>query len=137
MRAQSAVEYFIIAGMVLVFMIPVWVYMTTTQQETAQELALSYTRNAAKQIADAASLVHSQGSPAKINIKVYIPKGVENVTLAERTVLFKVRTGPRLTEVWYTSNAPLQGGEDVPLNEGYYYFDVISHDTYVEVNRTY
>ncbi|MCK4714475.1 MAG: hypothetical protein KAT35_02790, partial [Candidatus Aenigmarchaeota archaeon] len=87
MRAQSAVEYFIIAAMVMMFMIPIWVYIVTTQQQTSNELALSYTRNTAKQIADAASLVHSQGYPAKINIKVYIPDGVSNVSIIDRTII--------------------------------------------------
>jgi hypothetical protein len=136
MRGQSAIEYFIIAGMVLMFMVPIWLYMSTTQEQTSMELALSYTRNAAKQFADAASLVHSQGSPAKINIKVYIPDGIYNVTINERTISFNVQTGATVSEVWYTSNAPLQGGDQIPLNEGYYYFDIISHDSYVEINRT-
>jgi hypothetical protein len=136
MRAQAAIEYFVIAGMVMMFMIPIWAYIVTTQQQTTQELSLSYTRNAAKQMADAASLVHSQGSPAKINVKVYIPNGITNVSIVNKTIIFHVLTGPQESEVWYTSTAELQGEEDIPLNEGYYYFDIISHDTYVEINRT-
>jgi hypothetical protein len=136
MRGQTAVEYFIIAAMVMMFMVPIWLYMFTTQDQTSQELSLSYTRNTAKQIADAASLVHSQGAPAKINIKVYIPNGIENVSIIDRTIIFDVSLGSQSTEVWYTSNAPMTGQDDIPLNEGYYYFDIISHDTYVEINRT-
>ena len=136
MRGQAAIEYFVIAGMLMMFMIPIWVYIVTIQQQTSQELSLSYTRNTAKQIADAASLVHSQGSPAKINIKVYIPDGVTNVSIINKTIIFHVLTGSQESEVWYTSTAELQGEDDISVNEGYYYFDIISHDTYVEINRT-
>ena len=136
MRAQSSIEYFIIAAMVMMFMVPIWVYMATTQQQTSYELALSYTRNAAKQIADASSLVHSQGAPAKINIKVYIPDRIKNVSITDKTIIFNVDTGKQISEVWYTSNAPMQGAGEIPVNEGYYYFDIISHDSYVEINRT-
>ena len=129
-------EYFVIATMVMMFMIPVWVHITTTQQQVGYELSLSYARNAAKQIADAASLVHSQGAPAKINIKVYIPNGVENVTINDKTLIFKVNRGDYVSDVWYTSSATLQGEDKISTNEGYYYFDIISHDTYVEINRT-
>ncbi len=137
MKAQAAIEYFVIAGMVMMFMIPIWVYIVTIQQQTSQELSLSYTRNAAKHIADAASLVHSQGFPAKINIKVYIPDGVTNVSIVNKTIIFHMLTGSLESEVWYTSTAELQGEDNIPVNEGYYYFDIISHDTYVEINRTF
>ena len=136
MRGQAAIEYLVIASMLMMFMIPIWVYIMTIQQQTTQELSLSYTRNTAKQMADAASLVHSQGSPAKINIKVYIPDGISNVSIINKTIIFHVLAGPQESEVWYTSTAELQGEDDIPINEGYYYFDIISHDTYVEINRT-
>jgi hypothetical protein len=135
-KGQSAVEYFIIAAMVMMFMVPIWVYMTTTQQQTSDELAISYAKNTVKQITDAASLVHSQGYPAKINIRVYIPTGLENVTIIGNTLIFKVNTGGTLSEVWYTSSADMQGEDKIPLNEGYYNFDIISQDAYVEINRT-
>ena len=133
---QSSVEYFVIAIMVLMFMVPIWTYIATTQQQTSGELSLSYAKNAVKQIADSSSLVYSQGYPAKINIKVYIPDGVENITINDKIITFYVRTGSQRTEVWYTSNAPMQGSATIPTNEGYYYLDVISQDTYVEINRT-
>ncbi len=135
-RGQAAIEYFVIAGMVMMFMIPIWAYVVTTQQQVSDELSLSYTRNAAKQIADAASLVYSQGEPAKINIKVYIPNGVTNVSIVNKMIIFNILTGPQVSEVWYTSTAELQGDGEIPCSEGYYYFDIISHDTYVEINRT-
>jgi uncharacterized protein (UPF0333 family) len=137
MRGQTSIEYFVIASMVLMFMVPIWVYVVTTQQQASQELSLSYASNAVKQIADAANLVHSQGSPAKINIKVYIPKGLDNVSVIDKTIIFNMLTDSRTTEVWYTSMAELRGGENIPLNEGYYYLDIISRDAYVEINRTH
>jgi hypothetical protein len=136
MKAQSAVEYFVVASMVLMFMVPIWAYMITTQASTSSELSLSYTRNAAKQIADAASLVNSQGNPAKINIKVYIPDGVINASINGKTLIFNVMHVGLETEVWYASQAYLQGADQIPTSEGYYYFDIISQDTYVEINRT-
>jgi hypothetical protein len=135
-KAQAAIEYFVIASMVMMFMIPLWVYVASTQQSTTYELSLSYTQNAAKQIADASSLVYSQGAPAKINIKVYIPSGVENVSITDKTIIFMVDTGPQVSEVWYTSSATMTGAENIPVGEGYYYFDIISHGSYVEINRT-
>ncbi len=135
-KAQAAIEYFVIAAMVMMFMVPIWTYIVTIQQQTTYELSLSYARNAAKQIADASSLVYSQGNPAKINIKVFIPDGVENISIVDKTIIFHVNTGAQVNEVWYTSAARMQGVEYIPTNDGYYYFDIISMDTYVQINRT-
>lgn len=136
MKAQSAIEYFAIATMILMFMVPIWLYMVTTQDQATRELSLSYSKNAVKQIADTASLVHSQGYPSKLNIKVYIPDGLSNVSVIGSTLIFNLDMGDHQSEIWYKSNAPLQGGENIPLREGYYYFDITSYDTYVEINRT-
>ena len=73
MRAQTAMEYLSIVGIVLVFVIPIWAYLITIEQQTSTELSLSYSKNAARQIADASSLVYSQGPPAKLTFQIYIP----------------------------------------------------------------
>lgn len=137
MRGQTSIEYFVIAAMVLMFMVPIWVYVVTTQHQTTQELSLSYARNSVKQIADAANLVHSQGAPAKLNIKVYVPEGLYNVSIINRTIIFNMLSDSQTTEVWYMSMAELRGGENIPTSEGYYNLNIISHDSYVEINRTH
>jgi len=133
MRGQAAVEYFVVVGLVVMFMIPLWSYMVATQENIGQEVSLSYAQTAAKQIADAASLVHSQGYPAKINIRVYIPDGVLNVSLTQKTVGFNISYRNLVTDVWSKSNAALNGS--IPTNEGYYNFDIQSMNTYVQINQ--
>ena len=133
MRGQAAVEYFVVVGLVVMFMIPLWTYMVSTQQDVGQEVSLSYAQTAAKQIADAASLVHSQGYPAKISIRVYIPAGVLNVSLAQKTVSLNITYRNLMTDVWSKSNADMNG--TIPTNEGYYNFDIQSMDTYVQINK--
>jgi len=135
-RGQAAIEYFIIATMVMLFMVPIWVHITSIQSQTTVELSLSYAQNTVKQITDVSSLVHSQGSPAKMNIKVYIPSGVQNVSITDKTLSFFMWTDSGTTEIWHTSAAPMQGVDNIPTKEGYFYLDIISRDTYVEINRT-
>jgi len=133
MRGQAAVEYFVVVGLVVMFMIPLWAYMVATQDDIGQEISLSYAKTAATQIADAASLVHSQGYPAKISIRVYIPDGVINVSLAQKTVSFNITYRSLVTDVWAESNAEMNG--TIPVNEGYYNFDIHSMNTYVQINQ--
>ena len=137
MRAQSAIEYLVIAGIVMMFMVPLWIYVTTTQSQASRELAFSYAKNTVEQIADAASLVNSQGSPAMISIKVYVPEGLRNVSSSGRFLIFEMFTGGNSTShVWSESNAIIQGSDEIPLEKGYYYLDITSHDSYVSISRS-
>jgi hypothetical protein len=136
MKAQAAVEYFVIAAMVLMFLIPVWIYIVTTQQSASQELNLAYAKNAVKQFSDASSLVNSQGYPAKIKLDIFIPDGLTNVTIVDRTIIFRMNINDQITDIWYESNAQMQGVDEIPLQEGYYTFDFASFDSYVQINRT-
>lgn len=133
MRGQAAVEYFVVVGLVVVFMIPLWAYISGTQQDVGQDVSLSYAKTAAEQIADASSLVHSQGSPAKIKIRVFIPDGVINISLAQKTVSFNITYRNLITDVWAESNADMNG--TIPTREGYYNLDIISMDSYVQINH--
>ena len=129
---QSAFEYFAIVGMVLVFLIPLWMYAASLHQQTGTELSLTYAENTVKQIADTASLVYSQGPPAKVSIKIYIPDGVENVSIINETIIFNMSTPYGYTDVFATSDAPLNGS--LPTDEGYYTIKIEAKNGYVQIN---
>ena len=133
-RAQSALEYIIIVSMVLVFMIPIWTYVSSMQNQTSAELSLTYAKNTANQIADAANLVYSQGPPAKLKINVYIPYGVENVTIVNSTIRFTIWASPGYSDVFAFSNAKLNG--TLPTNEGYYWMDIEATDNIVQITKS-
>jgi uncharacterized protein (UPF0333 family) len=133
MRAQAAMEYLSIIGIVLVFVIPIWAYLITLEQATSSEFSLSYSKNAARQIADASSLVYSQGPPAKISFQIYVPAGVENILIDNRSVVFNVSLGPAFTDVFATSTATMNG--TLQSNEGYYTIEVISVNSLVQINQ--
>ena len=70
-KAQSSIEYFIIAVMVLLFMVPIWLYVTNTQSQTVDELSLAYSQNAVKQFSDVASTIADNFNINDGNIIVY------------------------------------------------------------------
>lgn len=133
-KAQAALEYIIIVSMVLVFMIPIWTYVSSMQSQTSVELALTYAKNTANQIADAANLVYSQGPPAKLKISVYIPYGVENVTIVNSTIKFTIWARPGYSDVFAFSNAQLNG--TLPTKEGYYWMDIEATDNIVQITKS-
>jgi len=96
------------------------------------ELALSYAKNAAEQIAGTAGLVYTQGPPAKVEMKIYIPAGVEEVNITNKTVIFKVRTTAGLSDVFSLSIAEMNGS--LPTEEGIYPIIIESKDTFVQIS---
>jgi hypothetical protein len=124
-------EYLSIVGIILVFVIPIWAYLITLEQATSSEFSLSYSKNAARQIADASSLVYSQGPPAKLSFQIYVPAGVENILIDNKSVVFNVSLGPAYTDVFSTSTATMNG--TLQPDEGYYTVEIIAIDDRVDV----
>jgi uncharacterized protein (UPF0333 family) len=133
MRGQVSFEYMMIFGLAIAFAIPVWLYVTSLQQDTGQELSLSYARNAVNQITSSADLVYSQGPPAKVRLNVYIPSGIESVNITNRTISFRMRTSAGLSDVFSSSVANLSG--TIPQEEGMYWIKVESMGDYVNVSK--
>ncbi len=124
-------EYFAIVGMVLLFVLPIWAYMVSMQQQTGTQLSLSYASNTAKQIADTASLVYSQGPPAKIPLRIYIPDGVTNISIINNTIILNMTFGNSYTYVYATSKAQMNG--TLPITEGYYTVYVTAVNDHVNI----
>jgi uncharacterized protein (UPF0333 family) len=133
-KLQAAFEYLVIVSIVLVFMIPIWAYVTSTQRDTSTELALTYAKNTANQIADVSNLVYSQGPPAKIRINVYIPYGVDNITILNSTIRFRLNVDSGITDIFAFSTAQLNG--TLPKKQGYYWIEVEATDDIVQIEQS-
>lgn len=121
-KAQAAFEYMIVVIISLTFMIPVWIYITSVNTETTDELSLAYAKSGVDKLASTADLVYSQGPPAKMKISVYIPHGVEDFNITNRTIILKVRYMGTLTDVFADSRARLNG--TLPTVEGNYWMKI-------------
>ncbi|RLJ03826.1 MAG: hypothetical protein DRP18_05595 [Candidatus Aenigmatarchaeota archaeon] len=130
-KAQVAFEYLMIFGIVLGFAIPVWIYVSNLQAQTGTDMCLSYAKNTANQIADTADLVYSQGAPAKVRIKVYIPKHVVSANITGREINFNMSYMDGYTDVFATSMASLNGS--LPNLEGVYWIEIEATDSGVDI----
>ncbi|MBI2675303.1 MAG: hypothetical protein HYX24_02505 [Candidatus Aenigmarchaeota archaeon] len=132
MKGQAATEMLAIVALVLAFLIPVWYYVSTLQASTAAELTQSYAESAVSRLAKAADSVFSQGKPAKIRMDVYIPKGVENISINGRNIIVALRTGQSISNFSETSISPLNGS--LPTREGTYKVSVEAFDNVVQIS---
>ncbi len=122
LKLQIAMEYMIIVGVVLAFLVPVWVYVTVSQNEASGDLSLSYARTAVEKMRSLADFVHSQGSPAKATQSIYFPAGLESAVLQNSSIVLTVRTYAGPNTVAAACKGNLTGG--LPQKEGHYLFTV-------------
>ena len=132
-RAQASFEYMMIFGLAIAFAIPVWLYVTSLQQDTGQQLSLSYAKNAVNQITSSADLVYGQGQPAMVRLNVYFPSGIESMNISGKTIIFTMWTSAGLSDVFSSSIANLSG--TLPSGEGMYWIKVESMGSYVNISR--
>lgn len=131
-KAQTAMEYLLIFGLVLGMVTPIWIYVASLERHAGNELFLSYAQIAADRLADTADLVYSQRPPAKLRVKIYVPNSVDDVNITGRMVIFTVQTDSGPTDVYSVSRSDLQGS--LPSREGNYWVDVEAFDSYVNIS---
>ena len=132
MKSQVAVEYLIIVSVAFMILIPTILYLNQTFIGYSDDNKLSKASETVKKIGQTADWVYSQGPPAKQTIEIFIPKDLEEISLNNKTVLFKVRTSAGVSDVFYESVAPLNG--TVPSNSGYYFVSLTAFQDYVNIS---
>ncbi len=131
MKAQVAFEYIVIVGMVLLFLIPLWAYISGVHTSTSNHIFISYAQSAASRLASHADLVYSQGPPAKIRSTVYMPPRVSSAELINKTVLISLSIAGTTTDVTAVSTATMVG--TLPTTEGNYQVSVEAVGNYVNI----
>ncbi len=132
MKVQVAVEYIIIVAVVIAFLVPLWSYVASVKQQTGEQLRISYAQNAVDKIADTADMVYSQGPPAKVNLRVYIPGGVGSTNISGTMVNMKVWVGMNYSDVTAFSMVQMNG--TLPSSEGNYWVTVEAREGFVQID---
>ena len=132
MKSQVAVEYLIIVSVAFMILIPTILYLNQSFIGYSDDNKLSKASETVKKIGQTADWVYSQGPPAKQTIEIFIPKDLEEISLNNKTVLFKVRTSAGVSDVFYESVAPLNG--TLSSNSGYYFISLTAFQDYVNIS---
>jgi len=130
-KGQVAFEYIVIIMAVMAFILPVWVYVSGMQRDAIYQLSLSYAENTVENIASTANLVYSQGPPAKLTLRVYIPGGVQSTSITGSMIIISMLSGSGETDVWSMSLAELNGS--LPTEEGNYIVTLEAIGDYVQI----
>lgn len=98
----------LILGFMLLFIIPLFILYTSTQQETKDQLTEGQVLHIANTIRDAAERVYYAGEPAQEELELYFPEGIDSVLFDHSTIAFSVQ-GANDYEVTVGGVAPLNG----------------------------
>lgn len=126
-KAQVAMEYLIVVGLIIAILTPFWGYVSLYSNNIEFGFKIEYARTAVNRITDASDFVHAQGTPAKVILKIYFPKGVDSASVIEKKVSITLSG----QEVYSESIANLVGS--LPITTGYHYITIKSEDGYVNI----
>ena len=133
MKGQVGFEYLIVVGMVVLFLIPVWAYMTSVNNQASHTLYISQAEVASKKIISASDLVYTQGEPAQVTVDIYFPKGIQQSDIFNNTIRLRLYgNAGGVTDVAATSLGNMSGS--LPRQEGLYKFVIKAVGNYVNIS---
>jgi len=119
MKVQMATEYLIIVSFALMVLIPYILYIYSASQQYQEQSFLTIASQSVKKIGEACDWIYLQGEPAKLTIKITIPRNVVNISFLNKTILWKVKTSAGISDIYYNCLANVSGY--LPSREGEYF----------------
>jgi len=132
MKAQVSLEYLTIVSIALLILVPLVLYANQMFLGYRENTRTSLAKNAVKKIGENADWVYSQGQPARREIQVYMPDGIEEASLENNEVLLRIRTSAGTSDIFYRTISPLDGS--IPSNSGYYKISLVAFQNYVNIS---
>jgi len=133
MRGQAAFEYLSIFSIVLLLSLVLSMYSGQITVRNREDMRVSNTINAVERIAEAANIVSTQGKPSQITLSVYIPEEIQSITIANKTVLMKVKLASGISDIFAVSKSNLQG--HISNTTGTKSIKIIAEGSYVNITE--
>ncbi|MDI6806438.1 MAG: hypothetical protein QMD14_01325 [Candidatus Aenigmarchaeota archaeon] len=108
-KAQIALEYIIVVAFAIGVLTPILLYVNQSLNEYREGNNLILAKNSVTKIGQIADWVFSQGPPAKMEIEVYIPQGIEEIRIEEKVILFRIKTSAGISDVYYLTLSNVSG----------------------------
>ncbi len=132
MKAQSATEFLIVVSVALTILIPLILLVNESLMGYRDDSKITLAKEAVNKLGENADWVFSQGPPAKVTIEVYIPDGVESVSLINKMILYELRTTAGTTDIYHYTVAELEG--TLPEKSGYYFVSLTAYSNFVNIS---
>ena len=133
MRAQAAVDYFTIVSVALLILIPLILYINQLLTGYRDDIRVSLAEDTVNKLGESVDWVYSQGPPAKLTLEnIFIPEGIEETSLDNNMILFRIKTSAGIPDVYYETVPSLDGS--IPSKSGYYQISLTAYENNVTIN---
>jgi uncharacterized protein (UPF0333 family) len=115
-RGQISIEYLMVIGFSL-FMISVLLVLFSQHNATqSTQITDSQLNQIGNKIISAVEEIYYLGEPSRKKITIYMPSGVENISISGHELLFIVNIGGEISDLEFYSKIPIQG--NISTTEG-------------------
>ena len=125
-------EYVIVIGFVMLITIPLILIFYEHTRATSDQVITNQVDQIARKIIDNSETIYYIGEPSRTSIKVYMPENVENVTIGNNEINFRVKTNVGITDISYVSSVNISGS--IAITKGIHYINIESKGDYVWVS---
>jgi len=133
-RGQISVEYMTVIGFVTIITISLFLIAQYQAKQVDRIANLNQVDAIARDIISEAETVYYFGAPSKSTITIFMPKGVNNITIHPDEISISIRTSSGMTDIAHLSAVPLQG--NISTAWGLKSISVEAREGYVWVNGT-
>jgi len=130
-KAQISLEFLIVVGFAFLLTIPLVIIFYKQSENINIALTASQLDKVVSEIRDAADEVYYLGSPSKKTVTVYLPKGVQSISVTANKIVFVVDSPSGDYELVKWSAANLTGS--IQTYHGIHHVRVEAFDTYVSI----
>ena len=131
-KAQVSLEFMMIVGVALLMTLPLILIFYRQSENINSEIGASQLDKVASEIRDAADEVYYLGSPSKKTVTVYMPEGVNNISITNNTIIFTVEAPGSDYELVKWSVTTLNGS--LQTYPGIHHISVEAYDNYVQIS---
>ena len=132
-RGQIATEYLIIISFVTFIIISVMGVALIYSSEIRDSIKSSQLDKLSDKIVSTSESVFYAGEPSKIEIQVYLPESVNNITISGKDLRFKFTNSNGESVRVYTSKVPLQGS--ISIHSGVKNLLISANQSWVDIHE--
>ncbi len=131
-KAQVSMEFLVIIGLAFLMTIPLIIVFYQQSETLNTDITTSQIDKVANKIRDASDEVYYLGSPSKKTVTVFMPEGVQSISISGNKIIFIIDSPSGDYELVKWSAANLSGS--IQTYKGIHHVSVESHNTYVSIS---
>ena len=108
-EGQISAEYLIVVGFIIFILIGILVTSLFYSNLISNNIKISQVGNFANKIISSAEKVFYSGEPSLATITVYLPSGVQGISISGKEIVLNVSTTNGINRISYSSKVPING----------------------------